>query len=380
MSMRNRILGVALGLLSAVIILQWMNYGSSDVAPPAGKLRSDCDGALQDIVIHYTPGGASIVMTAYRQFIQALEPNVVVHVVCPDTGAFKELVDAISPYECTMKPVPVDHPITPWSRDRWLALAKTNESGKSILVSPAKEEMAEHWTARRGDAKVGNDLAAHLPLFITSRRSHLIFDGGDFVADSEMIFVTPDVLRRNLGQTVHTREELLGRLTLELGRDITLLEESPRHHAGMFMMPVGERTVLVGDPSATLRLLGPSAADDLQPLFKQTSPDLGSEKQSQFDAVARQCREAGYTVVRMPVVPGMDERTWLTWLNVILDDRPEGKTVYMPVFDGVEVLNAEAERIWTELGWKVQRVDCTATWPNFGSLRCLVNVMRRSNK
>ena len=63
--------------------------------------------------------------------------------------------------------------------------------------------------------------------------------------------------------------------------------------------------------------------------------------------------------------------------NAVLDERPAGRVVYMPTFRGAEVLDAAAAAVWQDLGYRVHAVDCTDAYVHFGSLRCLVNVLRR---
>ena len=46
--------------------------------------------------------------------------------------------------------------------------------------------------------------------------------------------------------------------------------------------------------------------------------------------------------------------------------------------DDEEAVRKTASQMLRRLGYEVRRVDCTDTYPHFGSLRCLVNVMRRS--
>ena len=105
--------------------------------------------------------------------------------------------------------------------------------------------------------------------------------------------------------------------------------------------------------------------------------DTSAETQRRFDAVARTCREAGYSVLRMPVVPAADGRTYWTYLNVVIDRRGAERIVYMPVYRGAEALNREAAGRWRAAGFRVRPVDCTATFRHGGSLRCLVNVLAR---
>ena len=211
---------------------------------------------------------------------------------------------------------------------------------------------------------------------VTGLRSDLFFDGGDFVADSETVFVAPDVLTRNLHQTVANDDQLSRQLKVLLGRHIVLLKDAPNHHAGMFMMTAGRRTVVVGDPAAVRRLWAAMDAGRRSTCFPQT-PDFSDTTRERFESVARACAAAGYRVVRIPTVAGTDSRTYLTYVNVIIDEQSGRRVVYMPVYRGADEMNQAAQKVWESLGCEVRPIDCTAAMPHFGSLGCLVNVLRR---
>lgn len=354
---RRILLGIVLGLLAAPLLFALRGDGAG-----RGAVLSDCDGRIREIVIHYVSGAAPRVGRAYREFLGGLPSDVVVRVVTPDAAAFDELRETVGELPPALRPVIVGHPTTVWSRDRWLARA--GAGGATSLLLPAAEDGAASWPPRAGDSLVGTDLAAALA-GVTARRSSLGFDGGDFVADSETVFVAPRVGDRN------GREGLAEALAAALRRRVVLLDRAPPYHAGMYMMPAGERRVVVGDPSLARGLLSP--AGDPNPVGTDFSPEL----QARFDAVAKRCEAEGYRVVRMPVLPGRDGRTWLTPLNVLIDGRPGGRVVHLPVYRTAPALNEAAARIWAGLGYEVRPVDCTETFPLFGSLRCLVNVLRR---
>ena len=97
-----------------------------------------------------------------------------------------------------------------------------------------------------------------------------------------------------------------------------------------------------------------------------------------FDAVARQCAAAGYRVVRIPDVPARDGTTYLTYVNVLMDQQGARRLVYLPYYRGVEPLNAAARAVWESLGYEIRPVDCTTAYRHFGCLHCLVNVLSRS--
>jgi hypothetical protein len=363
-------LGVILGLVAALLVMPLLN-SDTRAETTVGPVLSDCDGAIHELVIQYASDSAEIVARPFRDFLTQLPSAVTVHVVCRDRAAFDDLRGRVGETACTLNPIFVDHPITSWSRDRWICLRPAGSAIAYTVLSPQGEMGADAWPERKGDEQIGDDLARALG--IAAVRSPLWFDGGDFVCDEETAFVTPNVRKRNLQNTVKSEEELLARLHEITGRKVVLLKTAPDHHAGMYMMAVGNRTVLVGDPRLTRELLG----DDVNKLPLPKGFDFSNECQARFDAVADQCREAGYKVVRIPIAPGKDGRMFLTYLNVILDQRDGKRVVYMPVFDGAERLNEAATRVWEELGYEVKRVDCTDCYKFFGSLRCLVNVLKR---
>ena len=374
--------GIFLGLLIGAAILALTGSPGRSL-PSSGPILSECDGHLRELVLHYEPAAKAIVSPIYRDFLRALDHEVTVHLVCPDRAAFDDFTATMDQAPCRILPILAGHPITAWSRDRWVALTPAAPGSPTTLWSPRGEAGNEVWPARAGDERVGRDIAAALAPSVRARRSNLYFDGGDFLADGETVFVVPRVLQRNIQQTVRTREEFLGILSRELKRRVILLDEAPDHHAGMFMASVGGRTMLVADPglardlvSAEMAQQDRAATNDFMGL--PGGPDFSAQTQRLFDAVAGQCARAGYMVVRIPVVPARDGRTYLTYVNVLLDQRGERRLVYLPIYRGVEQLNAAARAVWESLGYEVRPVDCTTAYRHFGCLHCLVNVLKRA--
>ncbi|MCG3183701.1 MAG: hypothetical protein ICCCNLDF_01809 [Planctomycetes bacterium] len=365
-------LGVILGLIAALLAMPLLK-STPRAETTVGPVLSDCDGEIRELVIQYTSDSAEIVANPFRDFLTQLPKAVTVHVVCRDRAAFDDLKSRVGETACTLNPIFVDHPITSWSRDRWICLRPAGSAVAYTVLSPQGEMGADAWPERKGDEQIGDDLAAALAPHVTAVRSPLWFDGGDFVCDEETAFVTPNVRKRNMQNTVKSEEELLARLREITGRKVVLLKNAPDHHAGMYMMAVGNRTVLVGDPRLTRELLG----DEAEKLPLPPGLDNSDECQARFDAVAEQCREAGYNVVRIPIAPGKDGRMFITYLNVILDQRDGKRVVFMPWIDHAQRLNEAAEQVWEKAGYEVKRVNCTDCYKFFGSLRCLVNVLKR---
>ena len=373
----HAMLGVLLGLAVSAGVLSVYEDGANQMPQlSTGPLLSECDGSLRQVVIHYPAEAAEVVVPTYRGFLRQLPADVTVQVVCPDKHAYDDLLARVGPTKCSLSPVIVGHAITAWSRDRWLALGASKEQ-PAVLLCPRGEDGASVWPPREGDQRVAEDLAARLGPGVSSCRSDLYFDGGDFTADSETVFVRPATLFRNLQRTVETREELVDNLSALLKRRVVLLKEAPDHHLAMFMLPIGEHRVLVGDPRIARRLLTDSSAKTDLESYLPGGPDFSEATAARFDAVARECQAAGYQVVRIPVVPGMDGRTYVTYVNAILDRRDGRRIAYMPVFRSAEVLNRAATAVWKESVYEVRPVECDSCGRNFGTLHCLVNVLRR---
>jgi len=373
-------LGAVIGLMIGIAVLALTGNSPNRTS---GPILSECDGRMREVVVQYEPSAKEAVAAVYRDFLGALDPEVTVHVVCPDRPAFEDFVLLLGQIRCRLDPILTHHPITTWSRDRWVVLTPGTPAGAATIWSPRGETAEEIWPARAGDERVGQDIAAALGPAERAVRSSLYFDGGDFLSDNDNMFVAPRVLQRNLQHTVGSRVEFLSMLASAVKRRVILLEEAPDHHAGMFMASVGGHVMLVGDPKLGRMLLPAQIQADDQAgggefMDLPGGPDFTAATQHLFDAVAEQCAATGYRVVRIPVVPARDGRTYLTYVNVLLDRVGERRIVYLPYYRGAEALNAAAQAVWEELGFEVRLVDCTATYRHFGCLHCLVNVLRRS--
>ena len=163
--------------------------------------------------------------------------------------------------ECRVSPILAGHPITTWSRDRWVALGPAAAGGATTLWSPRGEAGDEIWPARAGDERVGRDIAAALAPAVLARRSGLYFDGGDFLADSDTVFVVPRVLQRNIQQTVSSREEFLGDpvpRTQAPGRSCST--RRPTIMRGCSWPRWVTEPMLVGDPSLARELVAAEMA------------------------------------------------------------------------------------------------------------------------
>lgn len=377
------LVGIAVGLAAALLVL---GYASMRRVEAGAAMLPDEGGRVRAVVMQYARG-SEFVAPVFKQYLQYQPADVTVYLTCPGEEDFTEICGLVGKVSCQMVPVYTGHVMTAWSRDRWVAMRSPDAAGAIMVLSPKGEMGQDVWPARAGDSHMGEDLARALPAVFSAQRSGLFFDGGDFLADGAVVFVTRAVLERNIQHTVTTRDMLLQALAHDLRLRPILMDEGPLHHAGMFMMAAGTdpqdasgRVMVVADPSLGKPLYAGSPETDAA--FTE-GPDFSDATQTKYDAVAELCRQNGYRVVRIPVVPAKAGKMYMTYVNVILDRvagtalTPAHRVVYMSSYAGQEKLNHAAAEVWTALGFEVRPIDCTTVWQSGGTLHCLVNVCQR---
>lgn len=361
--------GLLLGLGLALLAGGWLGLGQQEPELPTGQLLSDCEGPIRQVVIQYHPDGLDIVATPYQQFLSKLRKDIEVIVVVQDKNAWQHFQQEVGDFGSRVRPCFTGVENSCWSRDRWIALA---DQQTTWLVASREEQAANQWPIRAADSQIGKWLAVGLK-DIRFHRSRLLFDGGDLVCDSRTVFLSPTVIRRNIGASVRDRRELITAFEKLTGKKAVLLDGAPDYHAGMYLMAIGNNRVIVGDPSLadeqSIRLAKQS--------FGKVAVDHSDIMQQRFDAVAAKCQEAGYEVLRIPTVAGADQRTFVSYVNVVIDQVDSQPVVYMPVYDGLDDMNQRAGKVWESAGYRVVPINCTSTYRYFGSLRCLVSVSRR---
>ena len=356
------VMGICIGLVAAAFVLAMT--GERQIRVVNGPMISECDGRIRSIAIQYVRG-SRFAVPVYQQFLGALPSDVTVYVLCPDRESFDELSMQLGGASARLTPIVTGHAMTAWSRDRWISLSPGPGESSGTLVASAAENGSTIWPERLGDGRIAEDLARDIDY--RADRSGLFFDGGDLLADSRSLFVGPGAIARNVQHTCADRNELTEILEKQFGREPILLSDAPDHHVGMYMMAAGENRVVVGDPRLGRQLF--------VKMELPGGPDFSVATQRRFDSVADAASAAGYRVTRIPCVPSCDGKTFLTFVNGIIDQRDGVRTIYMPVYHGEERLNAAGRAVWEGLGYRVVPIDVTSAFRLYGTLHCLVNVI-----
>ena len=147
---------------------------------------------------------------------------------------------------------------------------------------------------------------------------------------------------------------------------VAWLRGAPDHHITMYAMPLDERTVVVGDPALGRRLCAGDVED----------ADFSAAAAAPFLRAAADLEALGFRVVRIPLAPTRLPRVYVTYTNVIMDQRGGRTTVYMPTY-GLPRLDAAAARTWASLGAEVKPVPVQSIYRFRGTIGCLVNVLER---
>lgn len=342
--------------------------------PPEARLISDAHGALSQICIQYRKDFNPSVIETLTDLFNGLADGVGIRVIVEDVREFdflkKELAQRGVHGLDRLLPVVTGFPITPWARDRFGAM--TSSGGIVIAVPPSRSRMPG---ARGNDELVPEILAASLP-GATCRPMPFMFEGGDLLSDEDNAFIAANCMARNSPLDADDRPALLERMRTALNKRIIPIGEAPDdvpdHHICMYLTPLGAGCVAMADPALGVELFlkcGLTGMIDIETEEAQFKP---------FRNAIRCMEQSGFRVVRVPILLTRTPRVYVSYNNVILEHRKDGKTVYMPVYDIPEIDRAAGEVFETQ-GWRVVPVRVGKLYGHTGSLRCQVGIIRRES-
>jgi hypothetical protein len=384
------LLGIVFGLVAALLIL--VVVGRRTVQPPEGRLAApllpEANGALREVALHYVPKFDALVDAPYTDFLRAIDPQVRVVFVIPlglskpERDQLDQLVARIDPTAALAKRVSVVEspgPITTWSKDRALVTRSPGPGQPALLIAPS--EPTQQWKERHNDWLTVQSLARWSAGRFKADIVPLDFDAGDFIIDHGTVIVDTNLLDKNRHRGIGDVTELRKRLVAWLRAPVIVLGkepgDTPRHHIAMYMTPLQEKVVLVGDPRAAKAIVG----DPFEPgdrngdTGEPLRADFSDEMTNRFEFAAREMAANGYRVVRVPNVP-FDHKTYMAYTNGVFETRGGKNIAYMPAY-GVEALDKAAREVYEGLGWEVHSTRVKAIYPFHGTIGCVVNVLAR---
>ena len=355
---------IALGLVASVLLAR---HHHRDVR----LVAEDPSAPLSRIAIHYAPNADRVALGVWKQLFAVLPASVEVEVEVGQIDDFARLVRELgdTPHLGRLHPVVVGAPITTWSRDRYAAL----DDGS--ILAPPRVESAD----RAGDAR--SPAAISLALYNQQPRvAGFAFEGGDLAATPHFVFADANLAARNRARggdvdRASIEQELHHRLSQELIWLGDARGDVPEHHIMMYMMPLDDTTVAVGDVRAGVALLGREPAGDSLDL------DDVDVQAKRFDRAAELLAQHGFHVVRVPALVLDGGGSFVTYTNALFDRTapPSGgatRIVYLPTY-ALPALDHAAEQFYEQQGFEVHPIDVSPIYQLNGSLGCLVNVLAR---
>lgn len=370
------LVGAVVGLLASLALLPIVRPlpPAPPTVGPAFAVPDD-QGQLEHIVLHYTIAAGDLLLPTYSQLLTALDPSIEVAVVVEDQAAFDDLVARLRAAGVEregLHAVETGFAITPWSRDRYTLASAGAEHWLLVIPEKSDGEVQE----RVNDWMVPWALAEALE-GVEVRTLPIRFDGGDLLVTESHIFVSYRLVEKNVGLLVESREALVALLERSFGRPVFLFGEGPGtvpyHHVGMYITPLPDGRVVIGDPDLGLSLLDLSDAERMSEL----GVDQSEATLQLFRNVIAAFEAGGFEVVRMPLLPLQGGVDYITYNNLLMEVR-DGRTVaFVPTY-GLDDLDRLALQRFAELGVEAHGIDVSRVYRYHGSVRCLVNVLRRS--
>ena len=386
------VLGTSVGVGAAALALALLpsrpGPASWEAAPVQGTLVDEAAGPIEAVAFHYTPGGEPVFGKIYEAFLPSLDPKVRLLALVPPGQEVRARLDAFvaampggAGLAARIEVAVASGSISPWSKDRALVAVDHPERGRGAIRLLAPAEPVGAWPQRLADWNAPMDLARAFPADLAVSVLPLDFDAGDFAITGGRLLVDVNLVAKNAGRGLDTPAKLARALERVFGMKVVVLGEKPgdvpRHHLSMYLTPLTDRVVLLGDPREGREIVGAGWAPG------EASPDAGEplradfsdEVLARYDRASQALSAAGFEVARIPTVP-FDDKTYLAYTNGIFETRGGRKIAWMPTF-GLPDLDARARTVYEGRGWEVRPVPSRAAFPYHGTVGCLVNVLAR---
>jgi len=357
--MRNRIIGITLGILLGVMMIAWRADRS---AAPEWDVLPENSGAIKTIAFQYTKESSAVTWGCIAEFLKQMSPDVEVLAICgtnSDADALGKALSKLGIDRFRVRVIVVGKPITGWCRDRFLV---TRGKVKSLLLPSV--------SAFSSSARLNDSLSADAVSNVFPKRFHVVrtpfcFDGGDILAAGDVVITSEVLFRKNRG-----RHELAGELERLFGRKVFVLRGVPEHHIGMFAAPLDSGAAAVGDPDIAKRVWTEKISRRLG------KADFSDSAVQPFRRAIDELTAAGMRVVRVPTAY-IAPQVYITYTNGVFETRSGRRIAYVPCY-GVPELDEAAFAAYRKAGWQVKPVYVGSVYRYRGTIGCLVNVLERS--
>lgn len=378
---------LGIGLLAVAAAMALLPAAITRAEPAAvvggpGQILEDNAGHIRRFVVHIPAGELEHVAPTLRSWLPQLARDVQGEFLCARSEDAAALGRRFVAWKLAAPQRFRIHRYgkveTIWARDRYLALRGPLD--RVVLLRPPQDEHQFD-----GDFGVPEFLARHVPR-LSVRQASLYWEGGDLIAGRQWVFVGATTLRRLKAQLATDDADRIRRvLETQFGRRVLFVPQPDDvlpsdvyldYHLDMFLTVVHDESVLLADVDWGRRLV-----KELPPWMPRPAAPvdeiLPQELRRRLEAVHWALAQANVPVRRVPWYPVPGQHFAATYNNVLQDELPGQRRVYLPQY-GLAELDREAAWVYGRLGYRVGPVNVSSLFPRQGTLRCLVNVMERS--
>jgi len=353
------------------------------------KILSDNQGKIQHIVFQIPESKNnyfwSVSLNYFQLILQELDSKAKVTIIT-DSQRYSERLSEMIKNEWNIRnPIRMlvipesEEKLSPWGQDGYVVV---KNKGRGItLVAPVSKR---HSTVLK-------TLSETYP-YMTSVISDMDFDGGNIVSNDRYVFTGYSLIEEN-NKLGLDEQEIIQRLEKMFGKEVIVIGDknhrAPFAHIDMYLTPIGERTLLLGDSKLAVYLLlkaDNSSITDSPILKKQIELNLSEDIFEALERVKDKLESQGFQVIRVPYL-GVTYSTqilhgqwacFITYNNVLIEEKGNEKVVYLPIY-GIESLDKKAIEIYESLGFKVKEVEVGLGITKFGgSIRCLSKIIERN--
>lgn len=384
---------IQLGVIAARAWLRHERPSSSLSAPVGGELMPAARGAITELALQFHAPGSAEILGVYHQLFRSLHRDTTVRIVV-GTDADRHTFEAIRRVWYPdgdgprVRYVVAGRAITSWIHDRFAVIEPATEDGPTTILAPPVAHTGP--SERVSDWFVPWDLKRDRGERVRVRLAPFAFDGGDLIADEQSAFITTRLMRR--ADVRPGDESTFARMVSRaVGRPVVVIGDAtrpvPDHHIGMFLLPMGGRTVIVGDADLAVNALREAGAIDPAHGDQPVLPDVGGRplrldlratRLAEIRNVGEILEERGYTVVRVPALPSSDGAyIYVSYTNAMVERRDGVVRVYMPTY-GIPALDRLAHTVIASMGARVFPIRVERIFRMGGTLGCLVAPLARS--
>ncbi|MFQ5412731.1 MAG: hypothetical protein ACE5EC_10560 [Phycisphaerae bacterium] len=352
---------------------------------------SEYDGNIRHIVFHSADGLVGRAWRSVYDLLTAIPPDTRFTFICNTDAALTETRGRLRQWEFagrkTIRTLPVSIPLLIWSRDRYIAMQPAHGDALPVWLVPRVTDNFDR-ARRNREREVPRFLNDFEPLCRIAE-TPLVLEGGNVIASRRHVFIGANVLNENTASRppAHTRDELSALFALP----VVLVEDDrgapPIAHVDLFITPIADDHVLVASPALGRSVMAGADAASNEALRQRLyitpdmpepkGPDFRPSRIARFDQVAARLEERGFRVTRIPYADSRNGNFVVTYNNVIQEQRGGQKVVYLPIYK-IPALDEAARRAFESLGMIVKPIDVSPICHLLGAVRCLANVVERS--